>query len=74
MQLFVKNISGRRNKRAKCALLTDLIGLKHVAKNNKYEKKTVQHDLLRLSVWILGSSPVCAGLHLIKFFNLDHLN
>lgn len=44
-----------------------------MVKNNTHEK-TAQHDILRLSVWILGSSPVCAGLHLIKSFNLDHLN
>lgn len=31
-----------------------------------------QHSLY-LSVWILSSSPMRAGLHLIKSFNLDHL-
>lgn len=28
--------------------------------------------ILHLSVWILSSSPLCAGLHLIKSFNLEH--
>lgn len=54
-------------------LLTALITADHMVENNKYGE--IQSSIiLHLSVWILSSSPMRAGLHLIKSLKLDHLD
>ena len=54
-------------------LLTALIIAEHMVENNKYGERQ-SNIILHLSVCVLSSSPMRAGLHLIKSFNLDHLD
>lgn len=53
-------------------LLAALIIADHMVENNKYGERQ-SNIILHRSVWILSSSPMRAGLDLIKSFNLDHL-
>ncbi len=54
-------------------LLTALITADHMVENSKYGERQ-SNIILHISVCILSSSPMRAGLHLIKSFNLDHLD
>lgn len=54
-------------------VLTALIIAEHMVGNNKYGERQ-PNIILHLSVRVLSSSPMRAGLHLIKSFNLDHLD